>query len=214
MRQKHNPAPTSPQEEEVRNYGRIADYTRSGKDNRSGQNENLDYVENSPPSRTGGTLQPSAMGERNLNQLAENLDLSPEEGARALKEFAKAKREKASRAATAPHLEAATTEAATPKASNGLEWPTEKWKGSPEELSRKRYQIIAFLRRVWRPFINENDVIVTKTILRSKDFPAGKALDSYLHSHDMPSDIRIIDDQQLKEYLTQRPVKLVAVSMH
>src|SRR4051794_33464284 len=34
-------------------------------------------------------------------------------------------------------------------------WPTEKWIKSPEKGSRKQHAIIAFLRRVWKPFIDE-----------------------------------------------------------
>jgi tetratricopeptide (TPR) repeat protein len=99
----------------------------------------------------------------------------------------------------------AAREAISSKLSRELAWPAEKWRGSPEALSRKRYQIIAFLRRVWKPFIDNNDVIVTRAVLRERDVEAGRALDGYLRYHDMPADLRIIGDKQLKQFVAERP---------
>jgi hypothetical protein len=110
-----------------------------------------------------------------------------------------------------PRPEAAATETTTPKASNGLEWPTEKWKGSPEELSRKRYQIIVFLRRVWKPFIENNNVIVTREILKERDADAASALRGYLQYHEFPKDIRILTSDQLRQHLTKQPISANAL---
>lgn len=91
----------------------------------------------------------------------------------------------------------------------GLEWPTAKWKGSAENMSRKRFQIVAFLRRVWKPFIEENHVIVTREILREKDSDAADALDGYLRARQFPKDIPILTSAELRTCLTSRPVAVV-----
>jgi tetratricopeptide (TPR) repeat protein len=111
------------------------------------------------------------------------------------------------------HLEHAAKETTTPKPSDGPAWPTEKWKGSPEELSRKIFAIVAFLRRVWKPFIEETGALVTRKVLADRDPKAALALKGFLRAHDMPRDIRILSDQKLKEYiLSERPVLLPATS--
>ena len=50
-----------------------------------------------------------------------------------------------------------------------LAWPTEQRKGPPKELGRTQHALIAFLRRVWKPFIEDNKVLVTREILKEKD---------------------------------------------
>ncbi len=119
-----------------------------------------------------------------------------------------ANREVTGRKSTAPPPEPSrpvAAAAAVPPAS-ALAWPSEKWKGSPEKLSRKRHQIVAFLRRVWVPFIEENKVIVTREILKEHDKEAAAAVKGYLHYNKLPPDIRIFTSDQLKEHLAKRPV--------
>jgi hypothetical protein len=121
---------------------------------------------------------------------------------KALGDLAAAERETTSRSATATPR---------PDASDGLSWPTEKWKGSDEELSRKRYQIVAFLRRVWKPFIDDNNVLVTREILKEKDYEAGRALEGVLRTKgisDFPNDLRILTSEQLRDFLTAQPVSV------
>jgi uncharacterized protein affecting Mg2+/Co2+ transport len=103
----------------------------------------------------------------------------------------------------------AAREATSSKSGGELTWPTEKWKGSPENLSRRRFQIVEFLRRVWKPFIEENKVIVTREILREKDTDAAEALDGYLRSRPFPKDIPILTSAELRHYLAERPVAVV-----
>jgi len=90
----------------------------------------------------------------------------------------------------------------------GLAWPTEKWKGSPEELSRKPHAIFAFLRRVWNPFIVETGAVVTRQMLFDQDIDAGIALRNALRKRSgardkptMPSDIRIVLTRELRKLL-------------
>jgi hypothetical protein len=104
-----------------------------------------------------------------------------------------------------PPRPVAAAPAAAPSAP-GLEWPSEKWKGSPEELSRKQHALITFLRRVWVPFIEENRVLVTREILKAHDTDAASALKGYLHRNKLPPDIRIFTTEQLQEHLSARPV--------
>jgi hypothetical protein len=110
---------------------------------------------------------------------------------------AKAARETTSRSATATPR---------PEASDGLSWPTEKWKGSPEHTGRKQHAIIAYLRRVWKPFIDDNSVIVTREVLKQKDSDAAAALKGYLHYNEIPRDIRIFTDDELRSHLVERPI--------
>jgi hypothetical protein len=113
-----------------------------------------------------------------------------------------------------PRPEPADTARATPKASDGLEWPSETWKGSTEELSRKPYGLIAYLRRVWKPFIDENNVIVTKSILKKRDPSLAAALKTYLqHVGELPDDIRIMSDDELKECIASHPIMLPRLAM-
>ncbi len=104
-------------------------------------------------------------------------------------------------------LEDAAKETASSKA-HGLAWPTEKWKGSPEELSRKPRAIFAFLRRVWNPFIEETGALVTRQMLFDHDIDAGIALRNALRKRSgarekptMPRDIRIVLTRELRKLL-------------
>ena len=95
----------------------------------------------------------------------------------------------------------------TVAASRGLlEWPSAKWKGSLEELSRKQGAIVEFLRRVWKPFIDEHNVLVTREILKDQDPAAANALRGYLQYKPFPGDIRIFTTEELREHLTRQPV--------
>jgi hypothetical protein len=62
------------------------------------------------------------------------------------------------------------------------------------------------LRRVWVPFIDKNNVIVTREILKDKDEEAAAALKGYLHRNKLPPDIRIFTSEQLTQHLSRRPV--------
>jgi hypothetical protein len=102
---------------------------------------------------------------------------------------------------------AAKETTATPKPSDGPEWPSEKWKGSPEELSRKPFAIFAFLRRVWKPFIDETGALVTRQMLIERDRDAGLALKGALRGHrPMPGDIRIVRTRELKNTVGEGPI--------
>lgn len=108
-------------------------------------------------------------------------------------------------AATAP-VEPVRPAVAATSGSAELAWPTEQWKGSPEELGRKQHALIAFLRRVWKPFIEDNKVLMTREILKEKDHHAAAALKGYLHRNKLPPDIPILTSDQLTEHLSDRPV--------
>ena len=109
---------------------------------------------------------------------------------------------------TAPAPEPPRPVPAAAPPSSALAWPSEKWKGSPEELSGKRFQILAFLRRVWKPFIEDNKVLVTQEILKAHDTAAAKAVDNTLRYHPLPSDIPIITHDELRRHLRRRPVSV------
>jgi hypothetical protein len=96
--------------------------------------------------------------------------------------------------------------AASVPLSAGLAWPTEKWETSPEKAFHKHHAIVAFLRRVWKPFIEENNVIVTRAVLQERDAAAAKAVEKYLQYNPLPKDIPIITSKQLREHLRSRPV--------
>jgi hypothetical protein len=102
---------------------------------------------------------------------------------------------------------------ATSSKSGELAWPTEKWKGSPEELSRKQHAIFVFLRRVWNPFIEETGALVTRQMLRDCDPDAGIAVRNALrtrqgtrHKPSMPPDIRIVLTRDVKKAARERPI--------
>jgi tetratricopeptide (TPR) repeat protein len=102
--------------------------------------------------------------------------------------------------------------AATPESAE-LAWPTEKWKGSPEEVSRKPHAIFAFLRRVWKPFIEDTGALVTRQILLDHDTDAGIAVRNALRVRKgmtrkpkMPDDIPIIRVKDLKTTVSNRRV--------
>jgi ankyrin repeat protein len=122
---------------------------------------------------------------------------------RALEDLAAdAARETTGRATGEPHPEPSATDQRQPIE---LEWPTETWDGSPEKGSRKKSAIEAFLRRVWKPWIDTHDVIVTRQVLLSRDKSAAAALKSYLRFQELPSDIRIFTNDELNERLASRP---------
>src|SRR5271166_6405886 len=84
-------------------------------------------------------------------------------------------------------------------------WPSEKWEASPERGSRKQHAIFVFLRRVWKPFIEETGAVVTRRILAEVDGPAAAAVKSALRSSPMPDDIRIVATKDLKNQTATRP---------
>ena len=85
-------------------------------------------------------------------------------------------------------------------------WPSEKWKGSPEYGSRKQGALFAFLRRVWKPFIEKTGAVVTRVMLAEIDPPAAAALKSALRAApSMPPDIGIIATRELKNTATRGP---------
>jgi hypothetical protein len=84
-------------------------------------------------------------------------------------------------------------------------WPSEKWETSRERGSRKQHAIFGFLRRVWKPFIDETGAVVTRRILAEVDGPAAAAVKSALRSGPMPDDIRIVATKDLKNHAATRP---------
>lgn len=87
-------------------------------------------------------------------------------------------------------------------------WPSEKWETSSENTgvgARKAHKIIAYMRRVWKPFIEETGAVVTRDILKIKDREAESALTRYLERHPMPKDLLILYPEELKEISADRP---------
>jgi hypothetical protein len=83
-------------------------------------------------------------------------------------------------------------------------WPEEKWKGSSEELSRKPHSLVAFLRRVWVPFIDAGMVpIVTRAMVSEHDPEAGAAIRDYVRANPLPPDIRIVRTRDIKTMASQ-----------
>jgi hypothetical protein len=99
---------------------------------------------------------------------------------------------------------------ATPQAPASVapEWPSEKWETSPEKAFRKQHAIVAYLRRVWKPFIENTGAAVTREILSLKDADAEYALTRYLEKHDMPKDVPILYPKELEKVSAERPVLL------
>lgn len=75
---------------------------------------------------------------------------------------------------------------------NDLRWPSDKWMASPEKMRRKQHAIVAFLRRVWKPFIDANNLLVTRKMLAMHDPDAAAALQAYAQRNPIPDDIRIV----------------------
>lgn len=98
---------------------------------------------------------------------------------------------------------------AAPPSTEALQWPTEKWKGSPEELSRKQHAIVAFLRRVWKPFIDGNNLLVTRAMLAEHDEEAAGAIKNYVRTNSLPSDIRIVRGRDVRKVAARRPLLTV-----
>jgi hypothetical protein len=86
-------------------------------------------------------------------------------------------------------------------------WPSEKYDNSPERGSRKQQNILAFLRRVWKPFIEENNVLVTRQVLERQDPDAWRALKSYFRSsgNTLPPDIPILKSSEARDVIAERP---------
>jgi hypothetical protein len=104
--------------------------------------------------------------------------------------------------ATTSRSATATPQAPAPVAQ---EWPSEKWETSPEKAFRKQHAIVAYLRRVWTPFIENTGAVVTVAMLTKIDEKGGLALSQYLKNHDMPSDIPIVKTKELSGGLAERP---------
>jgi tetratricopeptide (TPR) repeat protein len=86
-------------------------------------------------------------------------------------------------------------------------WPTEKWKES-DEYKFRGHDFYAFLRRVWKPFIDAHNGPVTRKMLEAADPDAAHTLKSVLRSKPLPSDIRILKDRDLKTLVAQRQVAI------
>lgn len=115
---------------------------------------------------------------------------------KSVEDLQKLRTDEAARAPVPARPVAAALPASTAAA---LEWPSEKWKGSPEHLSRKQRAIFPFLRRVWKPFIENIGAVVTRQMLRDSDRDAEVALGNALRSCAMPADIRIVPTRELKK---------------
>lgn len=140
--------------------------------------------------------------EQVLTAAAAHFGLPIDDVRKALEEAqVKAARELTDRATAPPRLEGDAPRVAGAAASVRPAWPSETWKGSPEELSRKQGAIITYLRRVWKPFIDEYHAIVTRQILKELDYSAGRALEGYLRYNPWPADIPILTSAELRRRL-------------
>jgi hypothetical protein len=83
-------------------------------------------------------------------------------------------------------------------AADHVQWPSEKWKGSPEELSRKAHSLVLFLRRVWKPFIDANYIVVTRAMIAEHDEYAAAAIKEYVKARPLPEDIHIVRTRDIK----------------
>ena len=177
-----------------------------------GESNSSDYTNDTPPSWDGGTLQPPSMGEVLTEDHFIALFRKVPEGKRdTVFDFLKeAAGETTGRAKGEPHLEHAAKEMTAPQAPAPAapEWPSETWDKSPERASRKRYSIVVYLRRVWKPLIDDHHVIVTRQILTEKDPEAALALKGYLRAHAMPEDLHILNDKELKKHVAERAISL------
>ena len=114
---------------------------------------------------------------------------------------AKASRETTTRGrSAAPAVSAAST-------AEGLQWPSEKWKGSPEELSRKQHAIEAYMRRVWKPFVEQSGAVVTLAMLRKIDPQAASAWAVYVSRNGPVPDNPIVSTNDLAR--TDRPAVFI-----
>jgi hypothetical protein len=84
-------------------------------------------------------------------------------------------------------------------------WPAEKWKGSPEESSRKQHAVVRFLRRVWKPFLDECGFPVTRPMVAEQDAALADAVTAYVKLNPLPEDIRIVRTRDLKKVIPPRP---------
>jgi hypothetical protein len=78
-----------------------------------------------------------------------------------------------------------------------IEWPRDRWESAPEKLSRKQHAIEAFMRRVWKPFIEESGAVVTLAMLRNVDHRAAGAWANYVSRSGPVADIPIISTNDL-----------------
>lgn len=99
--------------------------------------------------------------------------------------------------------------APAPSATEGLQWPSEKWKRSPEELSRKRHAVVRFLRRVWKPFLDECGFPVTRAMVAERDLDLANAVTAYVRLNALPEDIRIVRTRDLTKMATREPAKAI-----
>lgn len=106
-----------------------------------------------------------------------------------------------------PETAAPATTAQQAPAPRAPQWPTEKWKGSPENAIHKHHAILSFMRRVWTPFIAETGAVVTRDILATQDDGAALALKRYVENNGaLPTDILILFPKDLRELSRERPV--------
>jgi hypothetical protein len=94
--------------------------------------------------------------------------------------------------------------ALAPSAAEGLQWPSEKWKRSPEALSRKQHAVVRFLERVWRPFLDDCGFPVTRAMVAERDGELGNAVAAYVKLNALPENIRIVRTRDLKR-MAERP---------
>src|SRR5690242_14187168 len=90
--------------------------------------------------------------------------------------------------------------------SDGSElWPTEKYNDSPERKFNKRFAIVRFLTRVWKPFIEQSGAAVTVSILAKIDENAGNAFYSYLSRRPMPDELQglILTSAELRKEMAE-----------
>ncbi|HSZ12365.1 MAG TPA: hypothetical protein VK759_09320 [Rhizomicrobium sp.] len=142
------------------------------------------------PSPEAAASQPLLMGE---TEAIDTLAHLHGEGVRkVIRDYVAAKNETA-----APAAPAATAPT--------LAWPSEKWETSPEKMGRKLHAIEAYMRRVWKPFVEETGAVVTFAMLKKIDKKGGEAWASYVGTHGAVADIPIVSTKKLARNVADRP---------
>jgi hypothetical protein len=112
---------------------------------------------------------------------------------------------KAARETTSPATADPRPDAAAPTPGNDLEWPSEKWKDSPEKIRGRKNGIVNFLKREWEPFIKASGTVVTQDTLAAHDVDAERALSRHLETHDFPKGLSIVYPKHFVKIIEGRP---------
>jgi hypothetical protein len=86
-------------------------------------------------------------------------------------------------------------------------WPTEKYNDSDERKFNKRFAIVRFLVRVWKPVLEESGRLITISALKKIDEPAARSLYAYVKRAGMPDALKglILTDGELKQQILEQP---------